>query len=87
MAKLMCVSLNSNILNSILWLEADDIDFKILKQSLMNPPALGNLNYQIFFPLWIWKGREYPSSTYPKTLNMEISPTPAFKPYGYCPFG
>lgn len=84
----MYVSLNSNILNSILWQEADDIDFKILKQSLMNPPALGNLNYQIFFfPLCIWKVREYPSSTYPKTLNMEISPTPAFKPYGYCPFG
>lgn len=55
MGKLMYVSLNSNILNSILWLEADDIDFKILKQSLMNPPALGNLNYQIFFSFMYMK--------------------------------
>ena len=55
MGKLMYVSLNSNILNSILWQEADDIDFKILKQSLMNPPALGNLNYQIFFFLYVYE--------------------------------
>ena len=53
----MYVSLNSNILNSILWQEADDIDFKILKQSLMNPPALGNLNYHIFFSFMYMKSK------------------------------
>ena len=50
MAKPLNVLLKNN-LNQILWGETNEIDFKTLKESLKNPPALGHPKCQIpFFP-------------------------------------
>lgn len=43
------VVLNNNNPDSILWEELDDIKFKYLKESFMNPPDFGHPNYQISF--------------------------------------
>ena len=52
---LIGVLFNKNNFDSMLWEELNDITFKALKQSVMNPPALGNLNYQIFFFLYVYE--------------------------------
>ena len=43
------ILLNNNNMDPILWKEWDNITFKTLKESLMNPPALGNLNIRVLF--------------------------------------
>ena len=54
MAKPLYVLLNNNNPDLILW-ESWTTDFKALKESLINPPALGNPNYQIIFFLFIYE--------------------------------
>lgn len=40
-----------------LWEEQDDMNFKVLKESLMNLPAIKNPNYQIPFFFLYMKGK------------------------------
>lgn len=49
MAKPLYVLLKNDSPDPILWEEQDDIAFKALKVSLINPPVLGHPNYQIPF--------------------------------------
>ena len=53
MAKSLYVLLRNNKFIQILWEELDNIVFKALKKSLMNPLALGHPNYQIPFFLFV----------------------------------
>ena len=46
------ILLKNSIPNPILWEEQDDIAFKVLKESLMTPPATGHPNGQI--PLFLF---------------------------------
>ena len=49
------ILLNNNNLDPILWEEPDNIVSKALKESLMNPLALGHCNYQIPFLLFVYE--------------------------------
>lgn len=49
MAKPLYVLLRNDSPDPISWEEQDDMAFKALKESLMNPPALGHPNHQIPF--------------------------------------
>lgn len=49
MAKPLYVLLRNDTADPISWEEQDDMAFKALKESLMNPPALGHPNHQIPF--------------------------------------
>lgn len=58
MAKLLCILLSGNNPDPILWKEPEDIAFKVLKESLMNP---WHLNDQTpFFSFSVSEGRECP---------------------------
>ena len=51
MVKLLYILFNNNNPHSTVWEELDDIAFKALKESFINPHALGHPNDQIsFFP-------------------------------------
>ena len=54
----MYVLVNSNIADPILQDEQNGIVFKALKESLMNPSALGHPNYQIPFFLFAYEKEE-----------------------------
>ena len=57
MAKVLYVLLKYTNPDLILWEEPDNIK-EVLKESLMNPPALGHLNDQIFFSLLAYEKEE-----------------------------
>ena len=50
MAKPHYILLSYNNPDPVLWGKLDNIAFKALKESLMNPHALGHPNYEILFP-------------------------------------
>ena len=65
----MAKPLNNNT-NPILLKEPDGIAFKLLKESLMTPHALGDPNYQtLVFPLYM-KMKVMPCSTPPKMQGL-----------------
>ena len=67
MANTVYILLNNNNLDPILWKEWDNITFKTLKESLMNPPALGSLNIRVLFSfLYTW-------GTHPKIYRPSLT--------------
>ena len=87
---------------AILWEEADDIASKALKESLMNPPALGHLKDHIFFSLLAYEKEEvcvclgvhalkHRENHWPTGYDsQQLQPVPMGYPlchWSYCPFG
>ena len=55
MAKPLYVLLNNNNPDPFLWDELNDIDFKALKEDMMNPPALGHTHYRFPFSFFAYE--------------------------------
>ena len=69
MAKPLYVLLKHNS-NPILWEEPDDTDFKDLKESLKNPPALRHPNDQI--PFLYMKKKGMPLGYSPQNMETTV---------------
>ena len=102
MVKLVYVLPNNNNTDLILWEEVDDIAFKALKESLMNPPVLGRLKDHISFSLLAYEKEEVcvylgvhalkHGETHQPTGydSQQLEPVPKGYPLchcSYCPFG
>ena len=55
MGKPLYVLLNNNNPDPFLWDELNDIDFKALKEDMMNPPALGHTHYRFPFSFFAYE--------------------------------
>lgn len=84
MAKLLYVLLQNTNSDPISWEESDYINFKALKESLMNPSSLGHPNDQIPFSLFVYEKEGNTHGILTQNMGTIIDPQHIIARHGPC---